>query len=73
MDTNENKLPALELAKLKLGIGKAPSSTLLPGVSGGGVASSPASGIVAGPPPAVSTPGTSMVPAGNRGNLLAGV
>jgi hypothetical protein len=54
------------------------SSIMLPGVPSGGVASSAGSfedtpeaphysGMIAGPPPAVCTPGTSMVPAGTPG------
>jgi hypothetical protein len=59
------KLPALELAILKLGIGQAPSSTQLTSGQGasfqGAGASYPSSGMVAGPPPAVGTPGTSII------------
>jgi hypothetical protein len=73
LNTVKNKLPALELAKVKFGIGKAQSSIINPTVPGDGVASSTSSGIVAGPPPAVSTPGTSMVPAGAQGTSLSGV
>jgi hypothetical protein len=68
--TIENKLPALELAKLKLGLGKSTSSTIVPEVPVGEVASSTSSGIVAGPAPPVTPPSTYMVPAVPAGGIV---
>jgi hypothetical protein len=68
--TIENKLPALELAKLKLGLGKKTPSTLVPANE---TVSSASSGMVAGPVQAVAPPSTGMVPAGTPGAIVYAV
>jgi hypothetical protein len=81
LDTVKEKLPALELAKVRFGIGQAESSKppseneASPSASSGLVAgkevpSSANSGLVAGPVPPVSTSGTSIVPASAQSGAI---